>query len=194
MSKLHTSYQARLFIALPIPQQNRVVLNQLSQKLQERWGFRRWLHPNDYHITLKFIGECDFQQALLIKDQLRDISNNIHSFQLRIGKLGTFNNRSSSKILWAGVHGDLLALQSLRNQIEDKMELIGFAKEINTYRPHISLARNYTQGILHKEELLLAPSIKEHTITWTVKELVLYQTHLGITPAYQPLAVYPFHV
>lgn len=185
-------FQARLFIAIPVPPIYRPILNDWSKLLNGRWNFKRWLHPDDYHITLKFIGECDFHQALAIKEKLKNLVITENPFSLSIEGLGTFDNRTSSKILWAGVQGDLEPLNQLHNRVDKELEKIGFTPEDKMYRPHVTLARNHLNGIIKSDEIVNAPSIKEGVLTWKVNEIVLYQTHLGKSPAYQPLAIYPF--
>ncbi len=180
----------RLFIALPVPPIYRPILNDWTNMLKGKWSFKRWLHQDDYHITLKFIGNCDFNKALLIKERIRELSSTITPFSLSINGLGTFDNSVSSKILWAGVQGDLQKLHNIHQLIDAEMEQLGFERERNTYRPHITLARNHLQGIITEQQLLLAPTIKENTLSWKAKEIVLYQTHLGKSPAYQPLSIY----
>lgn len=184
-------FQARLFIAVPVPPQYRPILKSWSDLLQTKWSFKRWLHPNDYHITLKFIGECDFPQTLKIKEHLKTIAASNSSMSLSIEGLGTFDNNVSTKILWAGVQGELNRLEQLHKQIDTALEKLGFVKEKNTYKPHITLARNYLGGIIDKSEMLKAPTVKDNILNWNANEIVLYQTHIGQSPAYQPLAIYP---
>lgn len=168
------------------------MLEQWSEQLRIKWTFKRWLHRDDYHITIKFLGECDYQKANNIKKLLQSIALTSNPFSLSISGLDTFDNKGTSKILWAGVHGQLSELHQLQQHVDHEMQTLGFEKEKNIYQPHVTLARNYTSGLLSKEQLAKAIHIKEDIISWEAKELVLYQTHLGQSPAYQPLAVYPF--
>jgi len=184
--------QARLFIAIPVPNPYRSILSAWAEVIKEKWNFKRWLHPADYHITLKFLGECDFTTANQVKKHLKEISGRQHSFTLRIEGLGTFDNRENTKILWAGVDGDLIRLHQLQQEVDQAMETLHFEPEKQRYRPHVTLARNYVNGILTAHELEKAPTLKENLISWEAKEIVLYQTHLGQSPSYQPIAIYPF--
>lgn len=123
---------------------------------------------------------------------MKEISSKQRSFTLRIEGLGTFDNRESTKILWAGVDGDLIRLHHLQQEVDQAMEALNFEPEKQRYRPHVTLARNYVNGILTAHELEKAPTLKENLIAWEAKEIVLYQTHLGQSPSYQPIAIYPF--
>ncbi len=181
----------RLFIALPVIPEHRLIVAQWSQALKEKWSFKRWLHTDDYHITIKFLGECNPTAIQLIHARLDDLCQNQSPFTLSISGFGTFDSRESTKILWAGVEGELTKLHQFQSIVETEMEQLGFAIEKNSYRPHITMARNYQGGILTEEQLASMPSLK-NTLSWTANEVILYQTFLGMSPAYHLLASFAF--
>lgn len=186
--------QARLFIAISIPEHIKEVLYRKSQILQQKFSFKRWLHPDDYHITLKFIGECNVTKIPQICKQLEHIVKHQNNFMLNLEDLHCFNNTESSKILWVGVQGDLEDLHKLQKRVDQAMEQIGFPLEQRPYRPHISIARNSLEGIISDQtlnSLVSTHQIKEGTM-WTVTEIALYQTHLGQSPSYEIIATFPF--
>lgn len=186
------SYSARLFIAIPIPNRIRPVISTWSEMLQERLRFKRWVHPADLHITIKYLGETDFKTANRVKERLRYTAKLQKPFTLSIGGLSTFGNPTSPRILWAGIHGEIDVLHQVFEQVEKEMVAIGFRPEDRPYNPHLTLARSFLGGSLNKEEIVLAAQPKEEVLKWEVRELVLYQSHLGRTPMYQPLAIFPF--
>lgn len=186
-----TTNNYRLFIALPIIPEHRLLLEKWSHKLKEKGSFKRWLHPDDYHITIKFLGECNHTIIPMIEKRLIDVCKDLAPFQLSIAGLGAFDSRTNTKILWAGVAGELDKLHQFQSVVEAEMQQLQFDKDKNSYCPHISLARNSLQGVITKEHLKTMPSI-DKTLSWTVKEVILYQTHLGKSPSYEPIARFPF--
>jgi 2'-5' RNA ligase len=186
------SYSARLFIAIPIPNRFRPIISTWSKLLQERWRFKRWVHPADLHITIKYLGETDFNTAKRVKERLRYFANMQKPFTLSIDGLSTFGNPTSPRILWAGIQGELGILQQVYEQVEKEMVAIGFKPEDRPYHPHLTLARSFQGESFKKEEIEVAPQPKEEVLRWEVRELVLYQSNLGRTPMYQPLAIFPF--
>ncbi|MFC4076325.1 RNA 2',3'-cyclic phosphodiesterase [Salinithrix halophila] len=178
----------RLFIAIPLPDRQRSVLSCWSEVMQERWPFQTWVHPSDYHITVQFLGACTFRQAREVKRELKHVMTEQEPFRLAIRKLGIFGVPTRPRVLWAGLGGDLDCLQALYDTVINRVEPLGFEKEKRAYKPHITLAKKYKRNDFPQEELPSLFSCGEEDLSWTVDEMVLYQTHLYQSPMYQPLA------
>ena len=180
----------RLFIAIPLPRVQKEWLSHWSGLLSERWSFKKWVHPSDYHITLQFLGPCTFRQGREVKKALKELVPQMEPFSLRIDGLGTFGLPHRPRILWAGVGGDRKTLHQLYSAVTDTVEPLGFQREKRSYRPHITLAKKYKYNDFPHETL------EEHFRTdpavceWTVRELVLYETHIYRSPMYHPLATF----
>lgn len=182
----------RLFIAVPIPNQLRVVIQYWSDKLKLGLPFKKWVDPADYHITLKYLGETNFVTAQQVKQELKKITKEIEAFTLVLTGLGTFGQPQSPRILWAGVKGELNSLGYLQKKVEEEISPLGFEMEERVYNPHLTLARQYQgEQSFDTGDLKRVIQPKDNSLTWECKEIVLYQSHLNRNPMYQPLAVYP---
>jgi 2'-5' RNA ligase len=182
----------RLFIAAPVGVEQRAGILQHKAALQRKLSFQKWVHPEDLHITIKFLGDSERNTTEQIKALLRELAS-VHSpFTLGLNKLGVFGKPSSPSILWIGLEGELSVLSSLQAQVETGVELLSFAREERSYSPHITLARRYqgTQPI--SKELLTDAYLEIASIPrqWTVEQLVLYRSHLNRQPMYEPLEVF----
>jgi RNA 2',3'-cyclic 3'-phosphodiesterase len=181
----------RLFLALPLPDSMKPMVHQWSQGLRSELAFQKWVHPSDYHITLKFLGDTAADQVERIKEGVRRSVKGMTPFELRLEGLSWFGRPSSPSILWAGVQGDLAELQRLHKTVESAMEAVGFAKEDKAFRPHISLARRYLgKASLETGRMAgLAEQLRsdESDVSWRVDHVVLYTSHLGRNPMYEPL-------
>ncbi|MFH5185874.1 RNA 2',3'-cyclic phosphodiesterase [Paenibacillus sp. TAB 01] len=183
----------RLFVALPLGIEQRRLLERQQQTLQEQVPFQKWTHPDDLHLTLKFLGDTPADTAHRIPSLLEPISNNHAAFQLTLHGLGFFGKPNEPSILWAGVQGDFASLRALQQDVESAMETIGFVREQREYNPHITLARRY-RGASAFTAGTLAPHIvidNAEEGLWRVDSLVLYRTHLGRRPSYEPAAAFP---
>lgn len=182
----------RLFVAIPLGEEQRKLLQKQQQRLSENVPFQKWTHPQDLHITLKFLGETPSHKMDSILQLLQHISSAHTSFQLTLRGLGTFGKPSSPSILWAGVHGELEPLSVLQKEVESAVEPLGFEREQRSYSPHITLARRY-QGTSGLTPTALSPYNVIDTsneATWTVSSLALYRTHLGRKPSYEQAAAF----
>jgi 2'-5' RNA ligase len=98
----------------------------------------RWMDPENYHITLCFIGDVDNRTANDVTDELDRLSNS-DGFRLRLSHLGCFGG-DKPRALYAGVDASP-ALQRLQAAHERVLRRVGIAPEARRFIPHVSLAR-----------------------------------------------------
>lgn len=181
----------RIFIAIPLPSDLNELLSTKSNTLKEQFPFQKWVHPADYHITLKFIGDVDKEDVLnQIREAVQNIANNNYLFDLRIHAFGTFGKPSAPSILYASVQGNMVLLETLQHSIEVEMDILGFPMEKRRFHPHITVARRYEKTNWDLD-WLSAFSLTYPPLPWTADRIVLYQSHLGKSPMYEPIDTFP---
>ena len=123
----------RLFVALEIPRDAALSLSLLRGGLPGA----RWIDTENYHLTLRFIGDIEGHVAEEVAGALDRIRR--RGFSLRLSGVGTFGTRKPHT-LWAGVAAspDLAALQA---DIERSFQRIGLAADPRKFAPHVTLAR-----------------------------------------------------
>src|SRR5689334_6214104 len=87
----------RLFVGIAIPTDIRERLRMLSGGVPGA----RWVEPESYHLTLRFIGEADRPTAERIDLALSELS--APAFELELQGVGQFGTGRKSRALWAGV-------------------------------------------------------------------------------------------
>ena len=123
----------RLFTALELPTDIGFSLSLLRGGLPGA----RWVEPENYHITLRFIGDIDEPTADEVADALARISRPF--FDLSLEGLGAFGARRPHAV-WAGVKPSP-ALRELQAEHERLMQRIGLEPERRKFMPHVTLAR-----------------------------------------------------
>jgi 2'-5' RNA ligase len=123
----------RLFTGLELPE---VVVGQLALLRGGIVG-ARWLEPEDYHITLRFIGDIDARAARDIDDALRDI--HLPKAPIRFGELSWFGGDKPRAVV-AKVKAEP-TLMDLQAEQERRLRRIGIEPETRKYTPHVTLAR-----------------------------------------------------
>lgn len=123
----------RLFTALEIPRNAALSLSLLRGGLPGA----RWIDVENYHITLRFIGDVDGRTADEIVDRLDRIDR--PEFHLNLSGMGFFGSKKPHAI-WAGVkpHPEMTALQG---EIERICQRIGLPPDPRKFAPHVTLAR-----------------------------------------------------
>jgi RNA 2',3'-cyclic 3'-phosphodiesterase len=123
----------RLFTALELP---RAVVDQLAFLRGGVVG-ARWLEPETYHVTLRFIGDVDAAVARDIDETLGDIRKS--EILVRFDELSWFGGDRPRAIV-ARVKPDP-ALMDLQAEHERRLRRIGLDPETRKYTPHVTLAR-----------------------------------------------------
>lgn len=186
----HTKHP-HLFVAVPLPDNIKSVLAAWSTAWRNRWPFSKWVHPADYHITLHFLGGCSQGDGAKIKQQLAQTMPSLAPFSIEIDHLGFFGQQDKPRILWAGVRGEVDALQRLRDGVVTELEPLGFPTEKRPYRPHITMAKKYKRNDFPADQLTAIPiSQPKRSLRWEVDHFVLYQTHLDRAPMYEVIERY----
>ena len=123
----------RLFTALEIPRDAALSLSLLRGGLPGA----RWIDVENYHITLRFIGDVEGHVADEVANALDRVRR--PSFSIGLSGVGAFGSKKPHAV-WAGVTAspDLAALQG---EIERICQRIGIPSDPRKFTPHVTLAR-----------------------------------------------------
>jgi 2'-5' RNA ligase len=124
----------RLFVALDLPFDLRQRLSGLATGLQGA----RWVPPDNYHITLRFIGETPRHRAEEIDLALAAMRG--RAFALTLRGVGTLEKGGRVTALWAGVERNP-GLDHLQGKIDTALQRAGIPTERRRFSPHVTLAR-----------------------------------------------------
>ncbi|MDB5623299.1 MAG: thpR [Devosia sp.] len=124
----------RLFTGLEIPPD---IAFALSLKRGGLTG-ARWIDQENYHITLRFIGDVDHGTANEVADSLDRLSQS-QRFGVRLTQLGAFGG-DKPRALYVAVELNE-ALGRLQSAQERVLQRAGIAPEGRKFVPHLTLAR-----------------------------------------------------
>jgi len=123
----------RLFTGLEIP---RHVADSLSMMRGGLPG-ARWIDPENYHLTLRFIGDIDDALARDIAGLLGRVRR--RPFELRLDGLTSFGSRKPRALVASATAvPPLLELQAEQERL---LQRLGLEPEGRKYIPHVTLAR-----------------------------------------------------
>ena len=97
----------------------------------------RWIDPENYHMTLRFIGDVDDAVAREVASMLGQVRRT--GFELRFGTLAAFGGRRPRALVAALAHTQ--ALMDLQAEHERLMQRVGLDAEGRKFTPHVTLAR-----------------------------------------------------
>lgn len=124
----------RLFVGLDLPWTLRERLALLAGGVPGA----RWAPIENYHLTLRFIGETPAYRAEEIDLALAALRG--RPFVLSLAGVGTFAKAGRAVALWVGVERNP-ALEHLQNKIETALQRCGLPPERRRFTPHVTLAR-----------------------------------------------------
>lgn len=122
----------RLFTAIEIPPE----VGQGLSFLRGGISGARWIDPENYHVTLRFMGDVDDALGRDIMEMLGAVRR--PSFELMLQGLDQFGGRKPRSV-FAAVRTSP-ALMELQAEQERIMQRLGLSAERN-FRPHVTLAR-----------------------------------------------------
>ncbi len=129
----------RLFVALEVPYTVREKLAALQQQMRTENLDLRWVRPENFHVTLKFIGEASAEELEAIKAELRGVRPE-GPVRATFRGLGFSWNARRGGVFWATMEVTE-TMKMLVGQINRRLERLGIAAEVRDFLPHLTLAR-----------------------------------------------------
>jgi len=128
----------RLFTALELNSKVIMNLTELVSRLRP-FAPIRWVHPQNMHLTLKYIGEWPEQRLDEIVEALSTVRLKT-GLNVPLAGLGFFPNARSPRVFWVGAEATP-GLRQLHSQIDAVLAPLGVAPEVRPYQPHLTLGR-----------------------------------------------------
>ena len=116
------SWWMRCFISIDLPEDVKKELVKLQKKIDETGLIRGKLtEEENIHLTLKFLGEIDYDKIEEVKRRLKEIQ--LEKREAKLGELGVFSE-SYVRIIWVRLEG----VDDLQKAVDSALEGV-FKKE-----------------------------------------------------------------
>ncbi len=133
----------RLFLAVALDDSARhAIATHLETSLQGQGAAvpGRKVPPENWHITLRFLGRSSAVQRDLVMAHL-DQHLMVERFRIRFTELGGFPRESKASVLWMGVAGAVESLAALADSCETAAQGAHFEPAGRPFHPHLTLSR-----------------------------------------------------
>lgn len=163
----------RLFVAAEVPDDVKRSVASAIEPWRELFPNARWIPPENWHITLKFLGATEPELLPWIEETIGAVASAHVPVETRVSNLGAFPTAGRARVLWAGVGEPDDRLVALVTDLAGGL-VREFRMEVRPFHPHITVARSEPPVRLpgrFAETLVSAAPFK-------VDRLVLFQSHL----------------
>lgn len=135
----------RLFVGIPVPDGAKAEIAKAAKVLDGCMG-ARLLPPENWHLTLKFIGEADEAKRKAIEEALGKVA--FAPFTVELFGAGAFPSLRVPRAIWIG--GKSQGAQELAAKVEEALSFLGLPAE--KFSLHLTVARS--KGIADVEEFI----------------------------------------
>lgn len=180
----------RLFTALEL---NSKVVGNLTELVRRLRPYApiRWVHPQNMHVTLKYIGEWPGGRAEEVVRALNTIKHP-GPMTVPLAGLGFFPNARHPRVFWAGAE-NTTSLRQLASSIDAVLQPLGIAPEVRPYQPHLTLGRIVDKGPFPDLDLAIEELPSREFGTIGPDRFVLFESTVTPSgPIYRKVAEFPF--
>lgn len=135
----------RLFIALNLPEEEKERIHQAVAPLRQANLPVRWVEPDSYHLTLKFLGKVQPESSARIGAAVDEVAAKTRPFSVDLGGFGAFPTIRKPRVIWMGIDANP-ALRCLKQDVEWALTDLGFERETRAFHPHLTLGRAEADG------------------------------------------------
>lgn len=128
----------RLFIAVNIPALIKEGIHSKITDLQEEIrGDIRWLRKENWHITLKFLGEIEEKEIGKIKEIISSVATNNRQQSIKFSRIAAFPALEKPRVIYVGIDDKNDILQKLYKELEEQFS----GNPSSSYTAHLTIGR-----------------------------------------------------
>lgn len=151
------SQMIRSFIAFDIDSESVTKrLSEVQKTLLNTGADLKIVQPQNIHVTMRFLGNISPNMVDSIYEEMENVS--FVPFEVELRGLGAFPTLRYARVVWAGIKKGAEELEDIFNQLEPRLQRLGFKPDPKGFSPHLTIAR--VKSGRNKAELIR--TIKEY--------------------------------
>ncbi|MFH0844292.1 MAG: RNA 2',3'-cyclic phosphodiesterase [Pseudomonadota bacterium] len=171
--------EIRSFLAFELPPEIKRIVAEVSVGFKRSNLDVRWVKTENIHLTVVFLGQIEQDHLEAMEMEIQKACIKYGHFEMSLKGTGCFPNKRNPRVLWIGLHGDLVRMGYFRDALQDALSPFGVKGEKRSFRPHLTLGRFRTpdkrysilDDLLSRHEDLSSP-------VFQLNELILFRSDL----------------
>jgi len=177
----------RLFVGIEVPEAQKRSIEKAIQELRKALPSARWVPRENWHVTLKFLGEVPEERVSEITEIGSKSASRTPQFDTHLTEIGSFPTKTRTRVLWVGLVDPDRVMAHLAARLEKKFGKAGFRQESRDLHPHLTLARFRIPERIADVIQRNGPYPFDEN-PFPVEEVVLFRSHTSRSGArYEPL-------
>lgn len=133
----------RLFAAIRLPESVCASIHEVQQTLRRsaRGSVVKWTGPEQWHVTLKFLGNVQAANVEALSSALGSVASGISPLSLSASGVGFFPQRGAPRVVWVGIHEPAERLTALHERVEAAVATFTNEPSESQFKSHVTLGR-----------------------------------------------------
>jgi RNA 2',3'-cyclic 3'-phosphodiesterase len=132
----------RTFIAVELPPRVKARAAELIKQLRAAAADVNWVHPEQMHLTLKFLGDVPDTEVPDICRVVREVAARFEPFEVICRGAGAFPDIQRPRTVWIGITDGGEELRRLQAALDEDLQAkLGIAREHRGFHPHLTIGR-----------------------------------------------------
>ena len=181
----------RLFYCFELPHAVRTELYEIVKPLRTADVRVSWVRPENFHITVKFLGEVEPPLVEALTALGAQIAPKFPKSEIAFDTVGAFPTTQRPRVLWIGSQQPPQAIFDLHASVERELTKMGFEAERH-FAPHVTVGRVKDEHTARLGQFAqIIARIKSFVCRAQITHLTLMESQLSPSGAiYTPLATW----
>ena len=119
-------------------------LSTVQDSLVQTGADLKIVEPRNIHITIRFLGDITSNMVEKVFGEMQKVQ--FIPFTVRIAGLGAFPDLRYPRVVWARITEGAEQLRTIFNQLEPRLQGLGFTPNSKGFSPHLTIARVRSGG------------------------------------------------
>lgn len=131
----------RTFITFEFDKKTKEEIAKVQALIKENSLKGRFKHINNFHLTIKFLGDTDNETIDKIYEELIKNFKDINKINVYLKGMDVFRSGNTIKTIFLNVYGETEKIKEIAKRVDDITNKFGYKRD-NKFIPHVTIAQD----------------------------------------------------